>query len=79
MYCSKIYLWQYTTILKGLFGDPGTAEEILAIREALDTGSDIDDSVSVHSVAQSLLGLLENLREPLVPQDLFPRVNILLP
>ncbi len=58
----------------GLFGDPGAADEILAIREALDVGADISDTYSVQSVAQTLLGLLESLREPLVPQELFPRV-----
>ncbi len=75
-------IWRLVDILykkgmstTGLFGDPGTMDQILAIREALDNGSDIDSSFTMHSVAQALLGLLESLRESLIPQELFPRVH----
>ena len=62
-------------LLQSLFGDPGVLSEIESIRESLDTGTDIAAEVSVHSIAQTLLGLLEALREPVVPGDLFPRVS----
>ncbi|KAL1459505.1 hypothetical protein WDU94_011477 [Cyamophila willieti] len=55
---------------QNLFEHPGLPSEVLLIRNWLDTGSTDPIPGSVHSVAESLLLLLESTAEPLIPYNL---------
>ena len=61
---------------KDLFILPGTLEEVQAIREALDTGVELDEKASVHSLAAVLLSFLTSLATPVVPGRLLPTMEI---
>ncbi|XP_015123931.1 inositol polyphosphate 5-phosphatase OCRL-1 [Diachasma alloeum] len=63
-------LYRHGTKTSGLFETPGLHSEIIAIRDWLDLGSQEPMPGSVHSVAESLLLLLESTAEPLVPYNL---------
>ncbi|CAL1542649.1 unnamed protein product [Lymnaea stagnalis] len=58
-----------------LFQQPGRNSEIQIIRDCLDTGKpeNISDSLSVHSVAESLLLFLECLAQPVIPFEFYSR------
>ena len=50
---------------------------MLAIREALDTGSELGSPpVSVHSLAETLLSLLTSLPSPVIPARLLPTMEL---
>ncbi|KAF7990591.1 hypothetical protein HCN44_000396 [Aphidius gifuensis] len=63
-------LYRHGTKTPGLFETPGLHSEITALRDWLDIGSPDPMPGSVHSVAESLLLLLESTAEPLVPYNL---------
>lgn len=63
-------LYRHGTKTPGLFETPGLHSEIIALRDWLDIGSPDPMPGSVHSVAESLLLLLESTAEPLVPYNL---------
>ena len=58
-----------------LFLQPGLSSEIRAIRDWLDTGLPVDGptNVSIHSAGEALLLLLESLRIPIVPYNMYPQ------
>ena len=57
-----------------LFLQPGLRQEILAVRDWLDTGVPVDrPRVSIHSAAEALLIFLESLRVPVVPYNMYGR------
>jgi inositol polyphosphate 5-phosphatase INPP5B/F len=58
-----------------LFIAPGNPEEIIQIREALDTGN-LFPQASVHSYVECFLEFLSSLSVPVVPSALFPAVEI---
>uniref|UniRef100_A0A8D8YIL8 Type II inositol 1,4,5-trisphosphate 5-phosphatase n=1 Tax=Cacopsylla melanoneura TaxID=428564 RepID=A0A8D8YIL8_9HEMI len=64
------HLYRHGLKQQNLFEHPGLPSEILLIRNWLDTGSTDPIPGSVHSVAESLLLLLESTAEPLVPYNL---------
>jgi phosphatidylinositol-bisphosphatase len=49
--------------------------EVIAVREALDTGAEFG-AVSVHSVAEVLLALLQALPSPVIPEKLMPSMEL---
>ncbi|XP_043285885.1 inositol polyphosphate 5-phosphatase OCRL isoform X2 [Venturia canescens] len=63
-------LYRHGIKTAGLFETPGLHSEIVTIRDWLDTGSQEAMPGGVHSVAESLLLLLESTSEPLVPYNL---------
>ncbi|KAI4497099.1 hypothetical protein M0802_007845 [Mischocyttarus mexicanus] len=63
-------LYRHGIKTPGLFETPGLHSEIIAIRDWLDNGSQESMPGSVHSVAESLLLLLESTAEPLIPYNL---------
>ena len=63
-------LYRHGIKTAGLFETPGLHSEIIAIRDFLDVGSQDPMPGGVHSVAESLLLLLESTSEPLVPYNL---------
>ena len=56
----------------GLFVESGSAQEIAAIRECLDTGAPLGRNVSAHSLAETLLQLLDSLADTVVPTTMWP-------
>jgi phosphatidylinositol-bisphosphatase len=58
-----------------LFVQPGLADEVIQIRECLDTGAPFGP-FRVHSYAEVLVEFLGSLSTPVVPQSLFPSVEI---
>jgi len=59
---------------ENLFLQPGDRQEILLIRDWLDTGLPKQrPEVSIHSVAEALLTFLESLREPVIPYSMLSR------
>lgn len=63
-------LYRHGMKTPGLFETRGLHNEIIAIRDWLDNGSQESMPGSVHSVAESLLLLLESTAEPLIPYNL---------
>jgi len=61
---------------KDLFILPGTPGEVQAVREALDTGDEMDEKASVHSLTEVLLTFLTSLATPVVPGRLLPTIEI---
>jgi phosphatidylinositol-bisphosphatase len=57
--------------LDSLFVSQGMETEVQMIREALDHGKMDELHCSIHSVAESLLMLLESFHEPVIPYALF--------
>ncbi|KAI5738999.1 hypothetical protein M8J77_013669 [Diaphorina citri] len=66
------HLYRHGLKQQNLFEHPGLPSEILLIRNWLDTGSSDPLPGSVHSVAESLLLLLESTAEPLIPYNMHP-------
>lgn len=62
----------------GLFVAPGDEVEMAAIREYVDSGTDIDPSTNCLAVAQVLLELLASFREPVIPSSSFPDAEFTL-
>ena len=60
---------------RDLFSMAGDPEEVVTIRESLDTGAPFD-RMSVHSFAEVLTSFLSNLSSPIVPVALIPTVDI---
>jgi len=58
-----------------MFVEPGLADEVNQIRECLDTGAPFGP-FRVHSYAEAFVELLSSLSSPIVPQTLFPAVEI---
>lgn len=58
-----------------IFVEPGMAGEVTQIRECLDTGAPFGP-FRVHSYAEVLVDFLGSLSTPVVPQTLFPSVEI---
>jgi inositol polyphosphate 5-phosphatase INPP5B/F len=58
-----------------LFVDPGVEEEIVMIRESLDTGSPFGQ-FRTHSYANVLISFLSCLSSPVIPTALFPSTAI---
>jgi len=57
---------------ENLFLESGDDEEMANIRECLDTGSDFSSiSFSIHSMAETLIRLLESLAEPVIPYKFY--------
>ncbi len=56
----------------GLFVESGSAQEIAAVRECLDTGAPLERNVSAHSLAETLLQLLDSLADTVVPTTMWP-------
>ena len=61
---------------KDLFILPGAPGEVQAVREALDTGDEMDEKASVHSLTEVLLTFLTSLATPVVPGRLLPNIEI---
>lgn len=61
---------------KDLFIQPGVLTEVEAVREALDTGEELEENVSVHSLTEVLLSFLTSLASPVIPRNLLPSVEI---
>mmetsp|Transcript_6235 Transcript_6235/g.9051 ORF Transcript_6235/g.9051 Transcript_6235/m.9051 type:complete len:807 (-) Transcript_6235:128-2548(-) len=59
----------------GLFVTPGLQDEVVRIRECLDTGAKFGD-FEIHSMAEVLISFLRSLSLPIVPKDLFPTLEI---
>lgn len=53
----------------------GTPAEVVAIREALDTGADFPPC-SIHSLAETLTGLLTSLPQPVIGAKLLPTMEL---
>jgi phosphatidylinositol-bisphosphatase len=60
---------------RDLFSMVGDPEEVVTIRESLDTGVPFD-RMSVHSFAEVLISFLSNLSSPIVPVSLIPTLDI---
>jgi phosphatidylinositol-bisphosphatase len=60
---------------RDLFSMVGDPEEVVTIRESLDTGVPFD-RMSVHSFAEVLTSFLSNLSSPIVPVSLIPTLDI---
>jgi phosphatidylinositol-bisphosphatase len=80
--CVPKELWRVVDAIfeKGLqqpdiFVHPGVAEEVAQIREALDTGTPFAQA-SVHSYVDTFVYFLSSLSVPVVPNSLFPSVEI---
>jgi phosphatidylinositol-bisphosphatase len=80
--CVPKELWRLIDALyeKGLqepdiFVEPGFAEEVKQIRESLDTGAPFG-RLRIYSYAEALVSFLASLSTPIVPQTLFPSVEI---
>jgi len=59
---------------ENLFLQPGMRQEILIVRDWLDTGMPVDrPRVSIHSAAESLLIFLESVAQPVVPYTMYER------
>ena len=58
-----------------MFTTPGNPNEVYEIRECLDTGTPFGD-FRIHSMAEVLLSFLYNLSSPIVPQTLFPTLEV---
>jgi len=59
---------------ENLFLQPGDRQEILTLRDWLDTGLPKQRPVvSIHSVAEAMLILLESLKEPVIPYSMLNR------
>lgn len=58
-----------------IFVEPGLADEVKQIRECLDTGAPFGP-FRVHSYAEVVIDFLASLSAPVVPQSLFPSVEI---
>ena len=57
-----------------LFIHPALKQEILLLRDWLDTGKPITTPrVSIHSAAEALMTFLESLREPIIPYNMYAR------
>ena len=48
----------------------------MEVREALDNGDDIPTRISVHSVAEALTSFLSVLAQPVIPDSLFPTLEL---
>lgn len=59
---------------KDLFNTPGDPAEIVAIRTALDRGTDLPPC-SPHSIVDALLAFVASLSKPLLPLELYPNVS----
>jgi len=74
-------MWLLCEIMKdlglgqeNLFLQPGNRQEILIIRDWLDTGLPRErPKVSIHSAAEALLIFLESIREPVIPYSMVNR------
>lgn len=58
-----------------LFVEPGVKEEIVMIRESLDTGTPFGQ-FRIHSYAEFLLSFLSSLPSPVIPTAKFPAMEI---
>uniref|UniRef100_A0A7S2VYZ6 Rho-GAP domain-containing protein n=1 Tax=Eucampia antarctica TaxID=49252 RepID=A0A7S2VYZ6_9STRA len=58
-----------------LFSTPGLVEEIYMLRECLDNGTPFAE-FRIHSMAEVLLSFLSHNPSPIVPQSLFPTLDI---
>ena len=57
-----------------LFIHPALKQEILLLRDWLDTGKPLTTPrVSIHSAAEALMTFLESLREPIIPYNMYAR------
>ena len=57
-----------------LFIHPALKQEILMLRDWLDTGKPAaPPKVSIHSAAEALMTFLECLREPIIPYSMYSR------
>lgn len=65
-------LWARGMDARGIFLAPGNAGDVLAIREALDTGDALPPAADPLALAQVLTDLLESLREPVIACAFFP-------
>ncbi|KAI1286655.1 Inositol polyphosphate 5-phosphatase OCRL [Halotydeus destructor] len=65
------HLYKYGMIQNELFQQPGLHSEFKLIRDALDFGWSDKLTAGIHSVAESLLLLLEAFSEPLIPFSLY--------
>lgn len=65
-------LWARGMDARGIFLAPGNAADVLAIREALDTGDALPPTADPLALAQVLTDLLESLREPVIACAFFP-------
>lgn len=63
---------------KDLFNSPADPTEVIAIRRALDHGTDFPANLSPHSYVDCLTTFLKALPKPLLPPDLFPTVSTTL-
>lgn len=54
----------------------GNPTEVVQIREALDTGSEFPPGITVHSLAETLTGLLTSLPQPIIPAKLLPTMEL---
>ena len=65
--------------LEGLFVSNGSQDEIMCIRESLDYAKSLDDdlleSVSINSLAEALLQLLNSLSDVIVPVEFWPQAD----
>jgi inositol polyphosphate 5-phosphatase INPP5B/F len=59
---------------KELFFSSSDSSEVALVRECLDTGVDIPASCSLHAVADTLVGFLAALAQPVISFDFFPQV-----
>eukprot|EP01137_Pigoraptor_chileana_P032379 Opistho-2@21651 len=58
---------------ENLFMTSGNTEEMVQVRDDLDVGRDLNARYSVHSVAETLIRLLEALPEPVIPFSHYQR------
>lgn len=58
-----------------LFVEPGLEDEVIMIRESLDTGN-LFGQFSIHSYAELLVSFLSSLLSPVIPTALFPTTEI---
>ena len=67
------YLYRQGLSTSGLFLTSGNRKSIWAVMEALDLGHSIPDGADVHSVAETLVRLLDSLPESVIPSGLYRR------
>lgn len=70
------YLWSAGGVTeRELFFSSADAAEVALVRDALDLGTDVPSSVSLHAVAEALVSFLSSFTLPIIPFESFPQVR----
>merc|ERR1712146_533078 len=65
-------LWRNGSLEKDLFILPGVANEVQQIREALDTGAELPEDISIHSLVEMFVLFFTSLPVPIISTNLVP-------